>query len=141
MNDQERISIFWKLWNELNVTYEYNARKHGFTCTQIYVLDMISREEECTQKMIREKILLPKQNINNLIKKLINDGMLELSGNEYDQRYKDITLTKKGAEITYKLVSDIKNAEISAIRSLSQERRDAMLESLEIYVQALKENL
>lgn len=58
--------------------YDYYARSVGISYTTLFVLNLISQHEVCTQKIICERTMLPKQTVNNVIKKLTEQGYLQL---------------------------------------------------------------
>ncbi len=141
MSSNDRVNNFWLIWHDLNAAYEDYARRSGLTCTQTYVIEMLARVPDCTQKNICECTSLPKQNVNALIKKFVEDGIVELAPNEADRRNKTIHLTEKGEQLHQLVIPHIREAEIEAMQSLSEEEQNTMLRTLETYVSSLKENL
>ena len=96
MSSNDRVNRFWLIWHDLNAAYEDYARRSGLTCMQTYVIEMLARVPDCTQKTICECTSLPKQNVNALIRKFAEDGIVKLAPNEADRRNKSIHLTEKG---------------------------------------------
>lgn len=141
MSGNDRVNSFWLIWHDLNAAYEDYARRSGLTCVQTYVIEMLARVPDCTQKTICECTSLPKQNVNALIKKFAEDGIVELAPNEADRRNKTIHLTEKGRRLHQSVIPHIREAEIEAMQSLPEEEQNTMIRTLETYVSALKENL
>ena len=125
MSSNDRVNRFWLIWHDLNAVYEDYAR----------------RVPECTQKSICACTSLPKQNVNALIKKFAEDGIVELAPNEADRRNKTIHLTDKGRQLHQSVIPHIREAEIKAMQSLPEEEQNTMIRTLETYVSALTENL
>jgi DNA-binding MarR family transcriptional regulator len=141
MNSNDKVNCFWLIWHDLNAAYEDYARRSGLTCVQTYVIEMLARVPDCTQKAICECTSLPKQNVNALIKKFAEDGIVELAQNEADRRNKTIHLTEKGRQLHQSVIPHIREAEIKAMQSLSEEEQNTMIRTLETYVSALQEKL
>ena len=70
----EMAKYFCDIRQHLETIYDDYARTVGISYTTLFVLYLIRQYEECTQKIICEKTMLPKQTVNNVIKKLIEQG-------------------------------------------------------------------
>lgn len=141
MGSNNSVSSFWLIWHDLYAAYEGYARKSGLTCVQIYVIEMLDRVPDCTQKTICECTALPKQNVNAMVKKFAADGLVELAQDAGDRRNKIIRLTEKGRQLHQSVIPRMREAEIAAMQKLSQEGQNEMIRMLEIYVSGLKNNL
>ena len=74
----EKAKRFCNMRQGLEMIYDYYARSVGISYTTLFVLNLISQHEVCTQKIICERTMLPKQTVNNVIKKLTEQGYLQL---------------------------------------------------------------
>ena len=119
MELDEKIRVFCGAWQSLSVIYEDYARKSGISYNSLYILNAIQQNENCTQKLICEKTLLPKQTVNNVISAFYKSGYIELPEN---RRIKTIQLTKKGTEYADTLISHIHQADQSAMQTLTEEQ-------------------
>lgn len=67
MDIESKTRIFCNAWQSISVIYEDYARKSGISYNSLYILNAILYTENCTQKQICEKTLLPKQTVNKVI--------------------------------------------------------------------------
>ena len=141
MSSGKNVSSFWLIWHDLYAAYESYARRSGLTCVQIYVIEMLERIPDCTQKTICERTALPKQNVNAMIKRFVEDGLVELALDEGDRRNKTIRLTEKGIKLHQSVIPRMREAEVAAMQMLPQTEQDEMIRALKTYVEGLKDNL
>ena len=141
MTPEEKIDLFWKRWHDLNALYEDYARKVNRTDLQLSVLDMVRRTGGCTQKAIRDRTLLPKQNVNGTVKGLAREGLLALVQDEADRRSKVIHLTEKGEALLAGILPRLWEAETAALSALTKPEQDAMIAGMGKYVAALKKEM
>lgn len=78
MDIESKTRIFCNVWQSISVIYEDYARKSGISYNSLYILNAILYTENCTQKQICEKTLLPKQTVNNVITVFFKSGYIEL---------------------------------------------------------------
>ena len=78
MDIESKTRIFCNAWQSIGVIYEDYARKSGISYNGLYILNAILYTENCTQKQICEKTLLPKQTVNNVITVFFKSGYIEL---------------------------------------------------------------
>ncbi|WOO37994.1 MarR family transcriptional regulator [Anaerocolumna sp. AGMB13020] len=118
--------------------YDYYARSAGISYTTLFVLNLISQYEVCTQKIICERTMLPKQTVNNVIKKLIEQGYLQLEEIPDNSKSKRILFTKKGKEFAEPMIKHIQDAENTAMEQLSESHQEELLYIMELYDQAFR---
>ena len=121
--------------------YEDYARSLEIPYTSLCILSMLTQIENCTQKMICERTLLPKQTVNTVITGFYKSGMIELRELPEDRRTKTIHLTKKGQAYAQKTIPHIRDAEYRAMERLSDAQRQALLEGMDIYCKAFCEEM
>ena len=117
----------------INRVYEDYARSVDIPYTTLQILDLITRNEGCTQKMICERTFLPKQTVNNVITAFYKQGYVTLKEVPEDRRNKTIHLTKSGQEYAGRVIPQIREAEYEAMAELTDEQRCALIESIRIY--------
>ena len=78
MDIESKTRIFCNAWQSISVIYEDYARKSGISYNSLYILNAILYTENCTQKQICEKTLLPKQTVNKVITGFFKSGYIEL---------------------------------------------------------------
>lgn len=138
MNIESKTRIFCNAWQSISIIYEDYARKAGISYNSLYILNAILYTENCTQKLICEKTLLPKQTVNNVITSFLKNGYIELREFPENRRIKTIYLTKKGMEYAETLIPHIHKADCKAMRALSEEQQDMLLELMDIYVSTFR---
>lgn len=77
---------FCNAWQSLNRIYEDYARTVDIPYTSLYILSMITQTENCTQKIICERTLLPKQTVNTVITGFYKNSLVELRELPEDRR-------------------------------------------------------
>lgn len=134
----EKAKRFCSIRQDLEMIYDYYARSVGISYTTLFVLNLISQYEVCTQKVICERSMLPKQTVNNVIKKLSEQGYLELGEMPNNSKSKRILFTEKGKKYVEPMIQHIHNAENTAMEQLSDSQQDELLYIMELYEQAFR---
>ncbi len=142
MNDINlKTKAFCNAWQSLSIIYEDYARKVGVSYNSLYILNAIQENENCTQKQICEKTLLPKQTVNNVITSFYKKGYIELIELAENRRIKTIHLTEKGKQYADLLVSHIQQASCKAMDSLDDQQQDELLKLMDIYVSTFRKEM
>ena len=136
-----KIRAFCNAWQSISVIYEDYARKAGISYNTLYILNAIQQTEHCTQKLICEKTLLPKQTVNNVTTALYKSGYIELLELPENRRIKTIHLTEKGTEYANTLIPHIHDADRKAMETLTEEEQDALLRLMNTYVSAFRKEM
>jgi len=138
---ESRTKAFCGAWQSLNTIYEDYARKSGISYNSLYILSAISQTENCTQKLICEKTLLPKQTVNNVISAFYKSGYIELRELPENRRIKTIHLTDDGKAYAQTLVPHIHEASCKAMQTLSEEQQDELQNLMNLYVSAFRKEM
>ena len=141
MTIEEKSRAFCNAWQSISIIYEDYARKSGISYNSLYILNAIQQIENCTQKQICEKTLLPKQTVNNVITAFYKSGYMELREFPENRRIKTIHLTEKGREYAGGLISHIHQADTVAMESLTEEQQDTLLSLMDTYVSAFRKEM
>lgn len=136
-----KIRAFCNAWQSISVIYEDYARKAGISYNTLYILNAIQQTEHCTQKLICEKTLLPKQTVNNVTTALYKSGYIELLELPENRRIKTIHLTEKGTEYANTLIPHIHDADRKAMETLTEEEQDTLLQLMNTYVSAFRKEM
>lgn len=119
---------------KIDQAYSDYARNVNFTYTELQVINLINDIPGCTQKMICDASLLPKQTVNNILKKLIENKIVNLDNSTH--KNKTISFTEIGQAYANKLLTPIREAEVKAMSSLSSEERDTLEKLLTKYTES-----
>ena len=138
---EKEVQQFCDAWQGLNTIYEDYARTQEMPYTNLYILNLLTRLENCTQKMICERALLPKQTVNTVITRFYKSGWVELRELPVDRRTKSIHLTSSGGEYANKVILHIRQAELRAMEKLTNEQRASLLNGMRIYCEAFREEM
>ena len=141
MNIESKKRAFCNAWQSLSMIYEDYARKSGISYNSLYILNAILYTENCTQKQICEKTLLPKQTVNNVITVFFKNGYIELREFPENRRIKTIHLTEKGMQYAQTFIPHIHEADCKAMGALSEEQQDTLLKLMDIYVSAFRREM
>lgn len=104
-------------------------------------MNAIQQTENCTQKQICEKTLLPKQTVNNVVTAFYKSGYIELREFPENRRIKTIHLTEKGAQYADTLIPHIHQADKLAMESLTEEQQDMLLHLMDRYVSVFRREM
>ncbi|HES5971069.1 TPA: MarR family transcriptional regulator, partial [Streptococcus pyogenes] len=94
-------------------------------------------KEECTQKKISQRWLVPKQTVNMILKDFEKQGLVELSPMRTDKRRKTICFTPKGKEYAKTILSKLRKVEMNAIDEMGIERMKRFNEDAALFVKLL----
>lgn len=135
---EQQVSAFCEQWQGLDLIYEDYARSVGLPYTTLYILTMIKKTPDCTQKKIREKTFLPKQTVNSVVTGFYKKGYVALRELPEDRRNKTIHLTAKGKAWADKIVPQIHKAEVAAMASLPEAEREQLITAIRHYGEAFR---
>lgn len=141
MDIENKSQAFCNAWQSLSMIYVDYARKCGVSYNSLYILNAILYTENCTQKLICDKTLLPKQTVNNVITSFFKSGYIELRELSENRRIKTIHLTEKGMDYAQTLLPHIRNANCKAMSALTAAQQDMLLELINTYVSTFREEM
>ena len=142
MNKPKLVEISDKLLinhRELSEKYSEYAKSIGLTFSGFIVLGILWREVKTTQSHIMKLSCLPKQTVNTIIKSYNKQGIITQSEDESkDKRNKYITFTAEGKKYANKVMKKVKDAEITALGKIGEEKAQLLLEILTEYKKNLQ---
>ena len=107
---------FYSIWGQFNAVYEEWAKERGLSSNGVLILSSLYESEEaCTQKSLSQKWSIPKQTVNSVLKKFIEDGYVELITSKEDKRNKLLKLTKSGRIYAEGIVTELQEKELFVI--------------------------
>lgn len=141
MDTDEKVRAFCDAWQSLSVIYEDYARRSGISYNGLCILDAIQQTENCTQKFICEKTLMPKQTVNNVITAFYKSGYIELLELLENRRIKTIHLTPEGERYVNALIPHIYEADWRAMEVLTAEQQDTLIQLMDTFVAAFRREM
>ena len=95
----EELNRYYTVWQETNYVYTEWAKIHGISVSCLLTLTAIDEGgEDCAQKKISQRWLIPKQTVNMILKDFENKKLVELFPMQGDKRNKRIQFTAAGRE-------------------------------------------
>lgn len=136
----EQLNRYYAVWQEYNRVYEEWAKSHGLSSSGLLVLSAVSEgEDDCTQKKISERWLIPKQTVNMILKDFEAKGFVKLKPMSEDKRNKVIKLTASGEEYADKIISELRKAELYAVEEMGIERMKWLNNDMTLFVDFFKQ--
>ncbi len=136
---KKQAETLFQYHREINGFYNEYAKSAGFTLASLSVLQVILKEEDCTQKTIANITYLPKQTVNAIIKSFKDKGIIApLIESEVDKRNKVLAFTKRGREYAQKVIQGASKAEYRALDKIGEENREALIRIIKLYKENLK---
>ncbi|MCL2404741.1 MAG: winged helix-turn-helix transcriptional regulator [Defluviitaleaceae bacterium] len=114
------------------------AKSKGLNFTSLLILELLYDENETyTQKDLCEKLALPKQLVNTIIKSFWEQEYVELKEAK-DRRNKNIILTDKGKSYTQGILHCMQDAEDRAWECFTDDEVISFVNSLEKYAKSFE---
>lgn len=102
-------------------------------------MGMIHCMPNCTQKEIADNCFLPKQTVNSVITSFLKNGWVKLEEMPEDRRNKTVNLTEEGLAKANEVLNQLRNCELQALKALTKEQQDTLLELTRIYIRSCTE--
>lgn len=117
------------------------AQLQGVNSYELKVLLSLSDEHFMRQKDICDKCGMPKQTVNNVIRKLTEKGYIRLNTKAEDKREKTISLTLEGQKYLKDNLEPLMKQQESIALKMGEDKYRTLIESLESYAKAMEESL
>ena len=132
----EQLNKYYAIWQEYNFVYEEWAKAHGLSVNSLLVLCAIhDGGDDCTQKKISQRWLIPKQTINMVFKDFERRGFVKLFPLPEDKRNKVIRFTRAGKEYADTIIFELRKAELLAAENVGMERMKQLNENMALFVE------
>ena len=133
------VSIF-SLLRCANGLNRERAKFYGLSDLETIILIHIGHMANPSQKDIAEKLGAPKQTVNNIIKNLSKEGLVDLIPAEDDKRMRILRLTPKGEEIRDERLKPISDSNKRMYEKLGQEKVREIKNALRLLNETIKED-
>ena len=138
---KEVLAIFNATINGSEEIYRAVAKSFGLSDCAFWILYCIRQsEEKVTQKDICSFIYQPKQTVHSALKKMVEDGLIEV-GDYNGKRHKYVTLTEKGEAFSKKTVDLVLAEEIAIFEDMDVSEREIAMKLLEKYSDSLSRRM
>ena len=130
---KEALVTFNATINGYDEIYRAAAKSFGLSDCAFWILYYIRQsKEKVTQKDICSFIYQPKQTVHSALKKMVEDGLIEV-GDYNGKRHKYVTLTEKGEAFSQKTVDLVLAEEIAAFEDMDASERELAMKLLAKY--------
>lgn len=138
---KEVLAIFNATINGSEEIYRAVAKSFGLSDCAFWILYCIRQlEEKVTQKDICSFIYQPKQTVHSALKKMVEDGLIEV-GDYNGKRHKYVTLTEKGEAFSKKTVDLVLVEEIAIFEDMDVSEREIAMKLLAKYSDSLSRRM
>lgn len=139
--DREYLSKLNNIFKANDKIYRNVAKDLGLPDCAFWILYTLRDEGNITtQSEICSAIYLPKQTVNSAMKKLENDGYIQLL-NTNDRRSKQVSLTPKGLALAETTVDRVIARETEALSGMTPDEKEAFLRLFCKYTDLLNVNM
>ena len=130
---KEILVTFNETINGSEEIYRAVAKSFGLSDCAFWILYYLRQsKEKVTQKDICSFIYQPKQTVHSALKKMVDDGLIEV-GDYNGKRHKYVTLTEKGEAFSQKTVDLVLAEEIAAFEDMDASERELAMKLLAKY--------
>ncbi len=138
---KEVLAAFNATINGSEEIYRTVAKSFGLSDCAFWILYCIRQSEgKVTQKDICSFIYQPKQTVHSALKKMVEDGLIEV-GDYNGKRHKYITLTEKGEAFSQKTVDLVLAEEIAIFEDMNASERELAMKLLAKYSDSLSQRM
>ena len=138
---KEVLAIFNATINGSEEIYRAVAKSFGLSDCAFWILYcMRQSEEKVTQKDICSFIYQPKQTVHSALKKMVEDGLIEV-GDYNGKRHKYVTLTEKGEAFSKKTIDLVLAEEIAIFEDMDVSEREIAMKLLAKYSDSLSRRM
>ena len=138
---KEVLAAFNATINGSEEIYRGVAKSFGLSDCAFWILYCIRQSEgKVTQKDICSFIYQPKQTVHSALKKMVEDGLIEV-GDYNGKRHKYVTLTEKGEAFSQKTVDLVLAEEIAIFEDMNASERELAMKLLAKYSDSLSQRM
>lgn len=112
----------------------------GISDTQCFVLVEIGRRPDISVKELSNILKLDKSGISRIVEELVQKKYVVRKQSEVDRRYVVLNLTTKGMERFQKIENNMNEKFKEILSNIPKEKREMVIEALELYNSACENN-
>lgn len=128
------------LVRNLGILEESEATCCGTTVSQCHAIVEIGRTKDISLNELAELLTLDKSTMSRTINKLVDSGLAIRELHPKDRRYVSIKLTDEGIKVFDNIENSMEKYYQSILSSIPKEKRQQVLESLQLIINAAKQN-
>jgi DNA-binding MarR family transcriptional regulator len=128
------------LVRDLGILEKGDAACCGTTIAQCHAIVEIGRNGEISLSELSEVLNLDNSTMSRTINNLVSQNLVTREEHAGDRRYLVIRLTEEGSKIYQVIEGSMDKYYNSILSSIPEDKRDQVLESIEILISAVKQN-
>ncbi|WP_195268709.1 MarR family transcriptional regulator [Eubacterium sp. 1001713B170207_170306_E7] len=141
-NLHETLKAYYDFWFSCNALYEKWAKGQGITVNTLFVIYTVNEyRQDCNQRLICEKLMLPKQTVNTILEALTKKGIVQKKADPSDKRNKRIVFTQAGETYAGPLLKRLSTFEEKALGAMTPEQREDFTQNSQVMLARLEEAL
>jgi DNA-binding MarR family transcriptional regulator len=137
-NTRELMDILGGLSQVLRCCCRDEAFCEGVTFHQFMILDAVAKEKELQMADLHKLLSVEKSTTTRLVNPLIKKGLLRRDKADHDSRAVKLMLTKEGRETHKKVQVCLTDFFQRALGNVPEKKRNEVLESVKIFITAIK---
>ena len=135
------ISKVQKAWLDMDKTYNRYAKSFNLSMGTLFILELLYESEKIyNQKAISERLELPKQFVNSVMKYFLEQEYIELKESE-DRRNKSIYLTERGKQFADLVLTPLNGMQATIWDSMTEEEIEILTNTIDKYNVAINKLL
>ncbi|NUO81976.1 MarR family transcriptional regulator [candidate division KSB1 bacterium] len=111
----------------------------GVTVSQCYALDVLGEQGEISMVQLARHLFLDKSTATRTIDPLVKRGLVERRFSEQDRRGILVRLTAEGEKLRQEILSGLRASQEHILAQIPEEKRESVLEGLELLSHAVHE--
>ena len=127
--------------NQIRGSWVQLAKKFNINYHEMLLLYHLYSNGSCTQKLICEYYLVPKQTVNNIVMEMKDRGFIEMGFAPNNRKEKVLVLTPSGEEYIASLVASMNNVEKDMSAKMGEEKLHMLANLLVEYGGIIKEEI
>jgi DNA-binding MarR family transcriptional regulator len=128
------------LVRNLGILEKSEATCCGTTVAQCHAIVEIGRAKEMSLNELAQLLTLDKSTMSRTTNNLVESGLVVRELHSEDRRYVTIKLTDEGQEVLQSIEGSMEEYYKSIFTSIPEEKREQVLESLQLIIDAAKQN-
>lgn len=128
------------LVRNLGILEESEATCCGTTVSQCHAVVEIGRAKDISLNQLAELLTLDKSTMSRTINKLVDSGLVIRELHPDDRRYVSIKLSEEGIKVFDNIENNMEKYYQSIFASIPEEKREQVLDSLQLIINAAKQN-
>lgn len=128
------------LVRNLGILEKGDANCCGVTISQCHAIVEIGRAKEISLNELAQILTLDKSTMSRTINNLVEDSLVVRELHSEDRRYITIKLTDEGIKIFKNIEGGMNEYYKNIFKYISEDKREQVLESLKLLIEAVSEN-